>query len=824
MQVEDWAFETEHGFPRAARVTTKAFTSAVLQAAGQQARPAQLLIEAVCVEGCVQLVGCVLTLAGAAAAGDDPAAAGDGVQAPGTAVVEEVVQQQQPGLLPAAQHTIPDAPAAVQGPSTLQSASTAQPNDSIAAASSSNSSLAISTEPSSDEASFQMQPGPFAWHMYNSLVQHADESTSAQVTRQTPAHSAAASGQSPVSAATPVPHSTSAGATPASEEQASAQPSQQQQQQPSTSGTGPWKLYSPFSALEPFPSDSEDTAAPGSQDSELSQPAMQQSRPPEQQQQQQQQEDAGTGPWKLHSPFSALPAFSDDDEASDTQQDSAAAPASLAANAHVDVPLSSSAQQVAQPAAVTGPWKLSSPFGAFQPFDDDEPSEAADSSTAARVADTASAAQQPQQHPDSSNPAAHPSTDAGTGPWKLHSPFATLPAFSDEDDNDQHTVHDGAAATSGSDQLPSTHVDKHKRPSPGSAAAPRADHVSLKSQPSAGTGPWKLQTPFGELPAFSDNDEDDKQEDQGSFGVQVGVASGVPVGASHVGSASADSSVELSLEHLVATQQQHHAEGPAGLSPLGRQGSMAVTQPGAAPFERPSKVPSSTSSTVGEAAARMSSSAMQAYGSLVSPDLSSGSSSRGNSSETSASTPGAAVAVGAAPTTQVHDSSTSYQPGVRPARSTPRVQVCLNNQIAVVDAATKSAQAGGASAPALTIAAAAGAPKLSTGPQVGDSVAASQSVPAGTVSTVYAAPSASGQPRLDAPQQGVAAQVQLSCLCCYPPCLSEGQPAEVHVYVSGLDQLSASPSGGKYRMVAFQGAMAVADIRGVCTGGEGLIK
>jgi hypothetical protein len=82
--------------------------------------------------------------------------------------------------------------------------------------------------------------------------------------------------------------------------------------------------------------------------------------------------------------------------------------------------------------------------------------------------------------------------------------------------------------------------------------------------------------------------------------------------------------------------------------------------------------------------------------------------------------------------------------------------------------------------------------------------------------------------------------VNVSCLCCYPPCLTEGVSTEAHVYVLGLEQLAAqanaaaaaagvadaaaAAAAGTYRVVASFGSVIVADVRGVCRPQEGLFR
>jgi hypothetical protein len=68
----------------------------------------------------------------------------------------------------------------------------------------------------------------------------------------------------------------------------------------------------------------------------------------------------------------------------------------------------------------------------------------------------------------------------------------------------------------------------------------------------------------------------------------------------------------------------------------------------------------------------------------------------------------------------------------------------------------------------------------------------------------------------------------ISCLCCYPPCLTEALATEVHLHVSGLDQLVVQGASAgtldTYRVVAFHGSTAVAEVRGLIPGTDGLLR
>lgn len=60
----------------------------------------------------------------------------------------------------------------------------------------------------------------------------------------------------------------------------------------------------------------------------------------------------------------------------------------------------------------------------------------------------------------------------------------------------------------------------------------------------------------------------------------------------------------------------------------------------------------------------------------------------------------------------------------------------------------------------------------------------------------------------------------MSCLCCYPPCLTEGQAADVHVYVTGLDLAAEAV----LRAVVVRGSVVVADVTGLCRATDGLFR
>jgi hypothetical protein len=84
------------------------------------------------------------------------------------------------------------------------------------------------------------------------------------------------------------------------------------------------------------------------------------------------------------------------------------------------------------------------------------------------------------------------------------------------------------------------------------------------------------------------------------------------------------------------------------------------------------------------------------------------------------------------------------------------------------------------------------------------------------------------------PAAAAAKPANLSCLCCYPPCLTEGVATEAHMYVLGLEPVAAAAAAaagsdaaacsGSYHVLASFGSVVVADVRGVVRPQEGLFR
>lgn len=65
----------------------------------------------------------------------------------------------------------------------------------------------------------------------------------------------------------------------------------------------------------------------------------------------------------------------------------------------------------------------------------------------------------------------------------------------------------------------------------------------------------------------------------------------------------------------------------------------------------------------------------------------------------------------------------------------------------------------------------------------------------------------------------------MSCLCCYPPSITEGQSTDVHVYIAGLDlPAPAAAADAVLRAVVARGSVIVADYTGICRPSDGLFR